>query len=210
MAEVFLSPERPVTCAEFRDWWDQLAPEQQFQLACGLMDMAQASRVLHREYFSGTHRGEAQHYDAINQSEWPVAEKKWRELGFALENVFGSAVSSWSPAPPLILLNASNAIRRCNVAKTEPAKPLVVEKPPAPVAKDSVHYEVFVKPESGPAVVSERDARGNWAWVDKQEAISVAASKKTSYPHMDFIVHEVLNAHGPRTKVYDTSEPPAV
>lgn len=213
MAEVFLSPERPVTCAEFREWWGTLSPEHQFQFACAFVDLSQAARVLHREYFNDRqYKGEDQHYGGLSQSDWPTVKPKWKAFGLAVENVFGPAVSSWIPAPPLILLNASNAVRRCNIPKTEAAKPIVVEKPPEPKPEPEryVHYEVFVKPDSGPATVGERDSQGRYAWTDRQEAIDVADEKKRLYPHMDFIVHEVLNAHGPRSKVHDTSKPRSV
>lgn len=65
------------------------------------------------------------------------------------------------------------------------------------------YYEVYVKPDSGPATVGERDVYGRHAWVSKEEAIDLAAKKKTYYPHMDFIVHEV-SPSGSRKKVYDT------
>lgn len=76
-------------------------------------------------------------------------------------------------------------------------------------ATKSKSYEVYVKPEKGinggPCTVHERDTKGNWCWVDKDEAIKVAKNAKVRYSNMDFIVHEEVGFRGPKSVVYDTS-----
>ena len=66
------------------------------------------------------------------------------------------------------------------------------------------HYEIYAKPDSGPCTVSERDERNNWSWDTKAEAVKVATHKKSLYPNMDFLVHEVN--HHRRALVHDTSK----
>lgn len=69
---------------------------------------------------------------------------------------------------------------------------------------DRPTYEVYVKPANGPVIVGERDDAGYWCWVTADEAIAVARTKKARHPHMDFIVHSVINRN--RAKVFDTTD----
>lgn len=66
-------------------------------------------------------------------------------------------------------------------------------------------YEIYVKPDSGPCSVQERDTQQRWAWSNRNEAIQIARDKKTLYPHMNFVVHELKALYGPRSVVFDTS-----
>ncbi len=71
----------------------------------------------------------------------------------------------------------------------------------------AITYEVWIKPDSGPLIVQERDARGLDCWFEKQTAVSLADSLHARHPHIHFIVRESQGHHGPYAKVHDTSSP---
>lgn len=114
MPELLISAEYPKTCAEFRERWNGISEEHRFQYVCAMVDLAQAGRVINREYMDrdGT-------YSGINHQPWSIAKVKWEALGLALRNFFGADWCSSAPQPPLILLNPENALTRSIVKRNQ-------------------------------------------------------------------------------------------
>ena len=56
--------------------------------------------------------------------------------------------------------------------------------------KNTISYEIFVQPDSGPLTVHERGFNGEISFLSPEIAIETAKKKKEIYPNLDFIVLE--------------------
>ena len=123
MDEVLRKALNVTTKDQLREVVSFLTPEQRLHLLACAIDVAQAARVLHREYVRDhANPNILADYLGIPWNAWPEVKPKWEDLGFALVQFFGSPlVVDKGPRPPWLDVHwGESVMARCNIPRHGP------------------------------------------------------------------------------------------